>query len=395
MLGGVTYTVLIGLPPLPLPPPLLQALQKVEVDSSTEIASVFRLRFGLSHTQFGDWDLLMPQYEEVFFRPLTLVQIRVKVGIDVPRAIINGYITNQKILYDDEGGASAVEITGMDATILMNMTEKVLPWPMPDDGAIAAAVFGQYGIVPMVLPTMPFNIDPTDMTVQRGTDIRFLRRLAQRNGFECFVQPQPQSGVDFGYFGPPKNIPGLHEAVLNVKMGAQTNVSEFKVRYDMIKPTLSMAFGVDSMTRAPSAAFSIAPVVSPPPTGGSYPWGVPMVVQDATLRAVGGPHPPPMVMAAQTGQMSLPGLAVVNQAISNRSSWAVIAEGLVGADVGVLAVGRTVNIRGAGLAFNGAYYVTRVSHAFDVCGCSYTQRFEARRNAVGMTGTEIFFQPPV
>jgi hypothetical protein len=395
MLGGVTYTVLIGLPPLPLPPPLLQALQKVEVDSSTEIASVFRLRFGLSHTEFGDWDLLMPQYEELFFRPLTLVQIRVKVGIDLPRAIINGYITNQKILYDDEGGASAMEITGMDATILMNMTEKVFPWPMPNDDAIAAAVFGQYGIVPMVLPTIPFKFDPTDMTVQRGTDIRFLRRLAQRNGFECFVQPQPQSGVDFGYFGPPKNIPGLHEAVLNVKMGAQTNVSEFKVRYDMVKPTLSMAFGVDSMTRAPSAAFSIAPAVSPPPTGGSYPWGVPMGVQDATVRAIAGPHPPPMVMAAQTGQMSLPGLAVVNQAISNRSSWAVIAEGLVGADAGVLSVGRTVNIRGAGLAFNGAYYVARVSHAFDVCGCSYTQRFEARRNAVGMTGAEIYFQPPV
>ena len=393
MLGGVTYTVLMGLPPLPIPPPLLNALQKIEVETSTEMASVFRLRFGISQTSFGDWDLLMPQYEELFFRPMTQVQIRVKVGIDIPKAIINGYITNQTVLYDDEGGASAMELTGMDATLLMNLQEKVIPWPMFNDGAIAAAVFGQYGIVPVVSPSMPFNLDPTDMTVQRGTDIRFLRRLAQRNGFECFVQPQPQSGLDMGYFGPPSNIPGLQQAVLNVKMGSQTNVTEFKVRYDMARPALAASAGVDTMTRSPTFALSVAPSVTPPPVGGLYPLGVPMGLQDATLRASAGAHPPPMVLPAQTGQMALPGLAVVNQAIANRSSWAIVAEGSVGADVGVLHVGGTVNVRGAGSAFNGAYYVTRVTHTLE-CGC-YAQTFEARRNALDMTGAEIYMTPPV
>ena len=133
MLGGVTYTVLVGLPPLPLPPLLLTALQKIEVETSIELASVFRLRFGISQTAFGDWDLLMPQYEELFFRSMTPVQIRVKIGIDIPKAIINGYIANQKILYDDEGGAAAMEITGMDATMLMNLQEKIIPWPLPNE----------------------------------------------------------------------------------------------------------------------------------------------------------------------------------------------------------------------------------------------------------------------
>jgi hypothetical protein len=318
------------------------------------------------------------------------MQIRVKVGIDIPKAIINGYITNQTVHYDDEGGASVMEITGMDATLLMNLQEKVIAWPMPNDGAVAAAIFAQYAILPMVSPSIPFNQDPTDMTVQRGTDIRFLRRLAQRNGFECFVQPQPQTGVDIGYFGPPSNIPGAQQAVLNVKMGAQTNVSEFKIRYDMVKPTMAVSAGVDSMTKAPIAALSVAPVITPPPTGGTYPLGVPMGVQDATARALAGPHPPPMVLPSQTGQMSLPGLAVVTQAIANRASWAIAAEGTAGADAGVLYAGRTVNIRGLGLAFNGAYYVTRVTHVID-CG-AYTQKFEARRNALGMTGAEVFLQ---
>ncbi|HZR27435.1 MAG TPA: hypothetical protein VFA71_01540 [Terriglobales bacterium] len=390
MLGGVTYTVLMGLPPVPIPPPLLDALQKIEVETSTEMASVFRLRFGMARTDFGDWDVIMPQYEELFFRPMTPVQIRVKVGIEIPKAVINGYVTHQQVIYDDEGGASAMEISGMDATMVMNLQEKVVPWPMPNDGAIAAAIFGQYGIVPRVSPSLPFNLDPTDTTVQRGTDIRFLRRLAQRNGFECYVQPQPQTGIDFGYFGPPTNIPGMQEAVLNIKMGADTNVSEFKIRYDMMKPTTALSAGMDVMTRTPTFALSVTPPITPPPTGGLYPLGVPMGVQDATVRALAGAHPPPMVLPAQTGQMALPALTVVTQAIANRSSWAVVAEGTLGADVGVLLAGATVNIRGAGLAFNGAYYLTRVSHNFD-CG-AYTQKFEARRNAVGMTGTEIYVQ---
>src|SRR5262249_29882133 len=199
MLGGGTYTLLMGPaggPPLPVPPPLLTALQKIEVETSTEMASVFRLRFGISQTQIGDWDLLMPQYEETFFRPLSRVQIRIKVGIDIPKAVINGYITNQQVLYDDEGGASAMEVTGMDATMLMNLQEKAIPWPLagfPTDNLIASTIFPQYGILPMAIPSLPMNVDPTgsDATMQRSTDIRFLRRLAQRNSYECFVQPNP------------------------------------------------------------------------------------------------------------------------------------------------------------------------------------------------------------
>jgi hypothetical protein len=175
-------------------------------------------------------------------------------------------------------------------------------------------------------------------------------------------------------------------------MGAQTNVSEFKVRYDMMKPTTALSAGVDVMTGQPTGAVSAVPPVTPPPVGGLYPWGGPMGAQDAMTRALAGPHPPPMVLPAETGQMAAPGLAVVTQAISNRSSWAVVAEGAVNADAGVLFAGGTVNIRGAGVAFNGTYYVTRVSHSFD-CG-AYTQKFEARRNAIGMTGTEAYVQLP-
>jgi hypothetical protein len=388
MLGGITTTLLIGLPPLPAPPPLVKALQKIEIETSTDVASAFRLRFGLTQSPGLDWDLVGPQYEETLFRPFTQVQIRVKVGIEIPETIINGFISGQQVLYDDEGGGSALEVSGMDATMLMNLQEKVMPWPMMPDAQIAQAIFAQYLITPLVSPTLPSLIEPEGTTTQRGTDIRFLRRLAQRNGYECFVQPQPQTGIDLGYFGPATNYPAPAEAVLNVRMGSHTNVSDFKIRYDMLRPTTAVGMGLDVKTRAPSVFPALVPA-TPPPVAGLYPFGVPMGLDDATIRSF-GPRSQPMIFPAETGEFAPPGLASATQAIVNRASWAVVAEGTVGPTVGVLRPGGKVNVRGVGLFFNGSYYVTRVSHIID-CD-SYIQKFEARRNAVMMTGTELFVE---
>ena len=44
MLGGITTTLLIGLPPLPAPPPLVKALQKVEIEASAPISPVTQVR---------------------------------------------------------------------------------------------------------------------------------------------------------------------------------------------------------------------------------------------------------------------------------------------------------------------------------------------------------------
>lgn len=388
MLGGITATLLIGLPPLPAPPRLIQALQRIEIETSTEVASAFRLRFGMMQSGITDWDLVGPQYEDTLFRPFTPLQIRLKVGVEIPEAIINGYICGQQALYDDESGGSALEITGMDATMLMNLQEKVVPWMMPD-AQIAEAIFAQYLITAMVSPTLATLMEPEGTTTQRGTDIRFLRRLAQRNGYECFVQAQPQTGIDLGYFGPATNYPGPPEAVLNVRMGPDTNVSDFKVRYDMTRPTAAVGRGVDVKTQAQSV-FPVFGPATPPPVAGPYPFGVPMGLEDAVTRSF-GPQSQPIISPVETGEFAPPGLSTATQAIVNRASWAVMAEGTVGPDVGVLRPGGTLNVRGAGLFFNGSYYLTRVSHIID-CD-SYVQKFEARRNAVTMTGSELFVQP--
>lgn len=362
---GVTFILLLGF--VPAPPGVVDAVQEIEVESSTEIASVFRLRLGISQTPVGDWSLL----EQDLFRPLVPVSIRVSNGLGVPEALINGYVSSQQVSYAVQPGDSVLEVTGMDATLLMNLQEKVMPWPNLPDSAIAAAIFGQYALVPRVQPTSPQLVEPEGTTTQRATDIRFLRRLAQRNGFECYVQPEPLTGLDQGFFQPPQ-LTGLPQAVLNVNMGPETNVLDFKVSYEMTAPTTAIAAGIDVATKAVQPALAPAPLQAP------------LGLEPALLRVL----PPPVVRLADTGLMRTSELQSAVQSVVDRSSFALTAEGTVDPQGGILRPGNLVNVRGAGRLFNGSYYVTRVWHTINREG--HVQRFQARRNAVQMTGAELF-----
>jgi len=364
---GAGYTLTIAM--APMPPPLLEAVQEIEVECSLDEASVLRIRFGVTKTLIGDWSIL----DLDPFRPFVPIGVRVQRGLGPPEAIVNGYITEHNVTYSEEAGGSTLEVTGMDATLLMNLQEMVKPWPNMPDSAVAAAIFGMHAIIPRVDPTAPVLIEPEGTTIQRGTDIRFLRRLARRNGFDCYVQPEPLSGLDVGYFKA-RSLFGLPQAVLSVGFGADTNVHDFRVRYELAKPTAALAVGLDVPTKSPQPA--LAPVALEFPQG----------LEGTLLREI----PPSLVRPADTGLPRTGDLQKSIQAAVDRSARAVVAEGTVGLDVPVLRPGGLVNIRGAGRLYNGSYYVTRVRHT--ISQGHYEQRFEAERNAVTETGAELYVE---
>lgn len=363
---GASYTLLVSL--VPAPEPLVEAIQQIDVECSLEEASVLRIRFGISATDLGDWSIL----DLDPFRPLTPLQLRLQRGTGAPEALINGLVTQHRVTYAEAGG-STLEVTAMDATYAMNLEEKVASWPNLPDSAIATVIFGQHGVVPRVDPTPPVLTEPEGTTMQRGTDIRFLRRLARRNGFDCYVQPEPLSGLDIGHFRK-RQLVGPPQAVLSVEMGTETNVRDFSVRYELTRATAATAAGLDVLTKAPQPA--LAPVALEQPLG----------IEGTLLRQI----PPPMLRPADTGLPRTAELQRAAQAIVDRSTWAVVAEGTVGLDVPVLRPGGLVSIRGAGRLYNGSYVLTRVHHTIQAG--SVEQRFEAARNAVTETGTELYVE---
>jgi phage protein D len=364
--GGAGYTLLVGL--APAPEPLVEAIQQIDVECALEEASVLRIGFGISATKPGDWSIL----DVDPFRPLTPLQLRIQRGAGAPEALINAFVTEHRVAYS-EGGRSTLQITGMDATYAMNLEEKIKTWPNLPDSAIAATVFGEHAIAPRVDATSPVLTDPEGTTIQRGTDIRFLRRLARRNGFDCYVQPEPLSGLDVGHFRK-RQLTGAPQAVLSVELGTETNVCDFSVRYELTRPTAAVAAGLDVLTKALQPALALTALEQP------------LGIEGTLLRQL----PPPMVRPADTGLPRTAELQRAAQAIVDRSTWAVIAEGTVGLDVPVLRPGGLVSIRGVGRLYNGSYVVTRVHHTIQAG--SVEQRFEAARNAVTETGAELYVE---
>jgi phage protein D len=86
-------------------------------------------------------------------------------------------------------------------------------------------------------------------------------------------------------------------------------------------------------------------------------------------------------------------LRTVAQAVRDEAGWFITATGEVNGNAyqAVLRPRRLVLIKGAGKPFSGKYYVTSVVHELKMdTSCSYTQRFEARRNARDLDGSENF-----
>jgi hypothetical protein len=358
---------------VPLLPPFMAALDGIEVETAVDAASVLRLRFNLSRNFMGDWD---PPVADVF-RPLVPVTVAVSSGSPLPETVINAYV--REVNQTGRGAASGTtaEVVAMDATAtLMNLIEQPMPHPNLDPATIASIIFGRYAITPLPLPTPPTRTIADTTTIQRGTDARMLREMARALAYECYIQPDPITGLDAGHFHPPLTaVPP--QGVLSVDFGTATNLVDFTVSYDTLRPTAAISAEADPRSGVPVPAPAVAPLA--PPEG----------LEPTLMRIV-----PPRVSRPTARDAANPAeLFRQNQAIVDRSSRALSATGTVDAvKYGrVLRPGLPVLVRGAGRAYSGVWYVTRVSHSISTG--AWTQSFNATRNALGLTGAEIFIDP--
>lgn len=365
------FVVQVAFAPLPLP--FMQALRQIEVETSIGQASIFRLHFDLSRNSFGDFDALAID----IFRPLVPITIRVAAGLPIPQTLVNGFIKDAKISASNTPGSSTLEVVGMDGLgTIMSHIQQPFPWPNSPDSIVATAIFGKYGMIPMVIPTPPTRTMLDTTTTQRTHDAQILLEMAERNSYEVFIQPDPVVGLDIGHFHPPfTTVPP--QGVLSIDFGSQTNLNSFNVSNDMLRPASIVSVAVDPLTRAPIPA--IAPVST----------DLPMGLEPALNRII----PPPIDRPAGTDAANPAEAQFRAFARATESSRAITANGEVD---GLkfnrpLLVGLPVLVRGAGRQNSGLYYVTSVNHK--ISRDDYTQSFTAYRNAVGLTGAEVFIDP--
>ena len=197
-----------------------------------------------------------------------------------------------------------------------------------------------------------------------------MKRLARRNGYECFVT----SGT--GFFRKPATN-GAPQRTLAAYFGAETNLINFEARVEALRPAAIAAHQLDVIAKE---------------------------VQDASIatsdeRQLG--RKGAGALATPNGinsKMYLKGMAATNRAQMERAAnalfdeaaWFVEGSGEIDSlSYGAVLRARSlVPIKGVGEKLSGIYYVTGVRHLFGASG--YAQQFKARRNALAPSGAENF-----
>lgn len=342
-----------------------QDLISLEVELDEELAAMFRLHIAIALQPDGSWTYLDDERFRVW-QPITIT-----AGLESgAEELISGYITHVKPSFSRNPIQYTLEVWGMDSSVLMDREEKLKDWPNKKDSDIASEIFNLYGFTPETEDTAVIHNEAISTTIQRETDIQFLRRLALRNGFECYVEGA------IGYFRS-LQIDAPPQPVLEVRFDDKTTVQKFSLEVNALTPANVAMVQVD---RATKEVLDVSTETSQQTALGKT---------DATGLLTAGMKPGVVVVGGvvATGQ---PEMTVLCQRLYDQGSWFVTGEGEIAAnDYGhVLRARQTVTIKGIGETYSGVYYVTHVTHAFSAEG--YKQVFRVKRNAILPTGSEQF-----
>jgi len=367
MLQGIHLSLMIGpAVPLPVSAAVMDALTAVQVNSSKD-RSGFQLTFAVSKQS----TLLTTLLPAGYFDPMiTRVILIVTLGGN-STVLMDGIVTRQELSPSSEPGQSTLTITGEDLSVLMDVLEvPFMRYPAMPEVARLYLILAKYlvfGIVPMVIPPIPPDVPiPTREipTHLGGTDRAYIQRLAQEAGYVFYVEPGPLPGQSIAYFGPDVRIP-VPQPALNVNMDAYTNVE-------------SMSFSLDGLAKK-IIVFTIMD-----PVTGKVPVPIP-VPNIGILRPPLGARltPPSKLEFADDGAALSPTKALqkilgmtfnASNAISVSGSLDVLRYGRV------LHSRQLVGVRGAGLAYDGLYYVDSVTH--NIKRGEYKQNFQLSRDGL-------------
>ena len=362
---NIQLTLLIGpTVPIPAPRPVMQALQSVEVTTTVGSPSGFQLSFVLSNRSPLHTVFLIAANAV----PLALRVILVATINGTPTVLSDGIITRQENA-PAQGAFSTLTITGEDLTTVMDRQQfNGIPYPaMPAEARVALilAKYAVFGMIPLVIPSIFQDIPiPTDrIPSHEGTDLAYINRLAADVGHTFYIDPGALPGMNTAYWGPQIKI-GVPQPALNTDMDAHTNVESltFNVRHN--ENALPIVFIQEPMSKA-SIPIPI-PDINPlqPPLG------------------VALPIPTRIDLMKDTAKLSP--IAAIAKGVAAAAGSADLVEG--SGSLNVLRYGRLlkarqlVGVRGAGMAFDGLYYVKSVTSTLKQG--EFKQRFSLTRNAL-------------
>ncbi|NEZ56229.1 hypothetical protein [Adonisia turfae] len=361
--------------PVPVPQTVLDALTEVSISISARSASGFQLSFEISNNSPLQTLFLLSGGATI---PLLRVVIVVTVN-GTPQVLIDGVVKEHSIAPGVGSQPATLTIMGSDLTEVMNYPRfsnpPGTPFPAMPPFTRVLTILAKYaalGIIPKALPSVLLDVPlPTDrVPQQKGTDLDYIQQLADEVGYVFYLEPGPAPLTSCAYWGPEIKV-GQPQPALNVDMDAYTNVESLSFRFD------------DSAKMLPIVT------VQNPTTKVPIPIPIPDITPLNPLLGAVSPIPQQFEVISDSAKYSPVRATMMGLAKAARSAEAVTGSG----SLDVLRYGRLlkarelVGVRGAGVAFDGLYYVNNVTHT--ITRDAHKQSFELSRNGLVSTVSQV------
>lgn len=368
MRGSVKLSLYLGPVPIPAPHAVVDALSSVKVEAGAgDVQSGFELVFEMgAHSPLHTLFLLSSGGGQPFMRVVLVVTIDGRA-----EPLIDGVATNIES-QPGQGGATKLVVKGKDISAAMDIEARNgEPYPAAPPAVRVLQVLARYaalGIVPKVVPSIVEDVPlpVKEVPQQRGTDYAYIKHLAEKCGYVFYLEPGPLPGMSVAYWGPEIRI-GAPQPALTTNMDAMNNVDELSFNFDKERKTLPIVFVQDANSKV-SIGVPIPDVTPLNPPLGLVP-----------------PLPPKQVNLDNTARLSAATALMTGLAYAAQHSDSVFGTGKL--DVArygrMLRSRRLVGVRGAGVPYDGLYYVTKVSH--DIKRGEYKQGFSLARNGLVST----------
>lgn len=378
MLNSVQLSLMMGpVFPQPVPRVVLDSLVEAEVKVEDIGTSGFQLTFSVDkQSPLQILFLLTGGMPLLFMRAVLVATVNGTANV-----LMDGVITNNEVSPGDKGSNSTLTITGKDLTAVMDQSDwSGFPFPAcPAEARVALllAKYALFGVIPLIIPSIMVDVPiPIDqIPSQQGTDLQYIRYLADRVGYVFYIDPGPAPGSNKAYWGPQIKV-GPVQPALNVDMDAYTNVESMNFSFDQEKNRIPLLYIYNEETGA------AIPIPIPPVTPLNPPLGL---IPPLPTNIMGDLKPLRDDLSKKpTSQAVMQALAAAAQYCEG-----VKCEGSL--DVTryhrVLNARQLVGVRGAGTAFDGLYYVKSVTHK--IKRGEYKQNFTLTRNGLVSTVSTV------
>jgi hypothetical protein len=366
MLKGIYLTLMIGpAAPIVAPQVVIDALTSIQVTNSKD-RNGFQIVLSIDKNS----SILTTMLPAGYFDPIITRVMIIATLNGFPNVLMDGFVTNHELSPSNEAGKSTLTITGEDVSLAMDLVQIIIPFPqMPDVAKIyfLLAPFAALGVVPVVIPPIidiPKTITSGWETGIKQTHREYIQTLANACGYTFFIQSGPTPGMNIGYFGPDLNLP-IPQPALTINMDAHSNVESLSFSLNGLAKKIRVFTIFDPFTHKIPIPIPLPNVnIFKPPLG---------------IR----PIPPAKLDFAEDGAKLEPAVAakkILGYLMNNPTM--VTANGSL--DVlrynGILRPRMLVGVRGAGIAYDGMYYVDSVTH--NIKPGEYKQSFTLSRDGL-------------